>query len=107
MRAGGIGFGRPWRWATALALLTLLVCASVAGIAWAAGTQASPAGSPAEPPLASTSVASPSAAQSPTQLGDTPSPAPTIVWTIAPAAVVYGQTVTAQGTVTPATAGRR
>ena len=48
----------------------------------------------------------PSAAQSPTQLGDTPSPTPTVAWTISPAAVVYGQTVTAQGTVTPAAAGQ-
>ena len=97
MRAGGIGFGRPRRWGTALAVLTLIACGSVTGIAWAAGTQSSPSGSPAVAPAAS---------QSSGALGD-PAPAPTpttVAWTVAPAAVVYGMTVTVQGTVTPATA---
>ena len=95
MRAGGTGLGSTRRWAMAVALLTLIACLSAAGSAWVAGAQASPAGFPA---------AGPTATQSPATLGD--DPAPTIDWTIAPVAVVYGQTITAQGTVTPATAGQ-
>ena len=99
MRAGSTRSGRrQWRWTALVALLTLTVCAAAAGAAWAAGAQSSPSGSPA---------ASPAASHSPGALGDpAPSPTPTTVaWTVAPAAVVYGQSVTAQGTVTPATAG--
>src|SRR5664280_1953524 len=98
MSAGSTGLGSTRRWAMAVALLTLIVCASASGIAWAAGTQASPAGSPA---------AGPTATQSPSQLGDDPTPAPpTIAWSIAPTAVVYGETITVQGTVAPATDGQ-
>jgi hypothetical protein len=98
MRAGSTILGSTRRWATAVALLTLIVCASASGLAWAAGTQASPIGSPA---------AGPAAAQSPSQLGDDSTPAPpTITWSIAPTAVVYGETITVQGTVAPATDGQ-
>ncbi len=96
MRAGSTRFGSTRRWAMAVALLTLIACLSAAGSAWAAGAQASPAGSPA---------AGTAAAQSPSAAGADPTPT-TIAWSIAPTTVVYGQTVTAQGTVTPATDGQ-
>ena len=98
MRAGSTVLGSTRRWASAVALLTLIVFAAAGGVAWAAGPQASPAGSPA---------AGPTASQSPSQLGDDPTPAPpTITWSIVPTAVVYGETITAQGTVAPATDGQ-
>ncbi len=111
MRAGSTRLGRQGRrWAATVALVALIVCAAATGVAWGAGTQASPSGSPAAlsngspvaSPAGSLAAAAP-ASQSPGRLGD---PAPAIDWTIAPAAVVYGASVTAQGTVTPATAGQ-
>lgn len=99
MRAGSTTPGRQqWRWTALVALLALIVCAAATGVAWAAGAQSSPSGSPA---------ASPATAQSSGAVGDpAPSPTPTsVAFTVIPAAVVYGQSVTAQGTVAPATAG--
>ena len=112
MRAGTtrLGSGRR-QWAALVALATLFACATATGVAWAAGTQAAPSASPA---AASPSAApAPAPADSPTASPTasptvTPSPSPTpatIAWTVTPAAVVYGQSVTARGTVTPATAG--
>jgi hypothetical protein len=109
MRAGGTRLGRQGRrWAAAVALVTLIVCAAATGVAWAGGTQASPTGSPAASSTGALTAsgspaASPAGSQSPERLGD---PAPAIAWTIAPTAVIYGASVTAQGTVTPATAGQ-
>ena len=106
MRAGSTGLGSTRRWALAAALVTLMVCMSAGGVAWAAGAQAPPAASAAAT-LTATPAAGPSATQSPSQLGDDPTPAPpTIAWSLAPTTVVYGATITAQGTVAPATDGQ-
>ncbi len=94
MRAGSGRLGSSGRWAVAVALVTLIVCAVAAGAAWASGAQASPGTSAAPAAGAASPSASPVA-----------DPAPTITWSLAPLAVVYGQSVTAQGTVTPAEAG--
>jgi lipoprotein-anchoring transpeptidase ErfK/SrfK len=75
MRAGSTGFGRRWRWAALAGLVTLAVCTGPTGVAWA---DSSPSPSPT---------------------------ATTVAWTVAPASVIYGASVTAQGTVTPAAAG--
>jgi N-acetylmuramoyl-L-alanine amidase len=94
MRADSGRLGSRRRWAVAVALVTLIVCAAAASAAWASGTQASPGASAA--PAAG--AASPAASS----LAD---PAPSIAWSLTPLAVVYGDPVTAQGTVTPAVAG--
>jgi len=89
MRAVSGRLGSRGRWAVAVALVTLIVCAAPAGAAWASSSQATP-GTSAAP-------AAGAAAPAASALGD---PAPTITWTLAPLAVVYGDPVTAQGTVT-------
>jgi L,D-transpeptidase catalytic domain len=66
MRAGSGRLGSRARWAVAVGLVTLIVCAVTASAAWAS----------------------------------------TVTSTLAPAAVVYGDSVTAQGTVVPAAAGQ-
>ena len=75
MGAGSGGFGRLW-WRFAALVVVVTVIVCAAAAAVARAD-------------------SPSASPSPE----------TIAWTVSPAAVVYGQSVTAQGTVTPATAG--
>ena len=76
-------------------LLLLLVVLSICAVA-AAAAAATAAAAPA---------ASPSPAVSGAAVGD-PAPASTITWSVAPAGVVYGASVTAQGTVAPAVAGQ-
>jgi hypothetical protein len=103
MRAGGTGVGGKRRSPETPTILKLIVCALAVCVlagaalataaAWAA---ASPSGSPS-PVVAGTLVGSPSPA------GD-PAPTESLTWSIAPATAVYGATVTAQGTVTPAAA---
>jgi hypothetical protein len=94
-RLQSAGAMRPTRAAVSLLVLLVVlgICAVVAGAA-AAVAAAAPAAT------SSPALASPSAAGS--TLGD---PASTITWSLAPARVVYGATVTAQGTVSPAAEG--
>jgi hypothetical protein len=103
MRAGNTrvrtivrGAGHSGLAVCALATCVLAGAALAGGAAWAA---ASPGGSPA--PTAAATLA---ASAAPAPAGDS-APSESIAWSIAPATVVYGASVTARGTVTPAAAG--
>ena len=100
MRAGNTGVR------TRLGIVALVVCvaagaALAGGAAWAG---ASPGASPS-PTTAATLAASATPGAVAVPVGD-PTPTESIAWSIAPATVVYGAAVTAQGTVTPGAAGQ-
>jgi len=78
-------------------LLAVLGVCAVAGGGAAGGGPAAPAAAP--PPA---HPAAPAAARGSAVAG----PASTVTWSLAPASVVYGAAVTAQGTALPATAGQ-
>ena len=101
------GASSETRRTTAVAVVALGVLLGVFGLCLVglAGAALAASTSPAPTPA---TVASPADIASPagtaSAAGD-PAPGESIAWSIAPATVVYGAAVTAQGTVTPAAAG--